>query len=734
MLLEDASPAEIPPLLRRPPWQHDEPPLLPIIEGLALLPFEPRKGMSDEERARYAKPQRSLSDLRGFNLVPKHLEPQTPEMDAFVVARLQKPTRYGVSYLDLLTEPAARAYLEQHGLAHLFAEYDEEEHVIAHFGEMAVDALSRKTSTLRYVASIDYAMREIERALPQLEIDPQHEIPAYLSRFPEVAAIILLPMALSGKDRKGVVTLLQQLSRKRPAIVQEVARRYGPAVEGALPDLLAYPVVPRKPPILPDWADPGVLPSIALAAAPGKRLPEGAARHFTRLLAMRPGREWPEAEAWLDEVSGAFTRESLVAFVLGLFQAWIAAGTPPSGDFTMRALAWLHDDAAARELAASMRVWAGKKSERSRVSEGLIWLRTMKTNVALAYIDEIARRAEDIDIRIGAMNTLKDLVELRDLTPDERSDRVAPTFGLDSGGSLLLSFGPRSFRVELDERLSPMVLLDDGRRSADLPTPAKGDDPALAAAAVRSWKALNDDARALVGHHLLRMETAMVTGRRWTSRELLDRIVGHPFLVHFARRLVWAVFSGDRPEATFHAAEDRSLTGPDDAPFSLPEGASVGLVHPADLESSELSRWKTLFASHGIVQPFPQLERDVHVVTEAEADATSLTRFEGKVVPAAALAGLVSRGWTDQSSGDDIVALHRTIQGFVAVLPFKHGYRQSSPSDSEPQTLSALTVRRPRGPITRLGAIPRMVFSELVHDLTSLVAPVRKARRGRTRG
>ena len=44
VILEDATPAEIPPLLLRPPWlDMAPPPPLPLIEGLPPLPFEDRK-------------------------------------------------------------------------------------------------------------------------------------------------------------------------------------------------------------------------------------------------------------------------------------------------------------------------------------------------------------------------------------------------------------------------------------------------------------------------------------------------------------------------------------------------------------------------------------------------------------------------------------------------------------------------------------------------------------------
>lgn len=73
-----------------------------------------------------------------------------------------------------------------------------------------------------------------------------------------------------------------------------------------------------------------------------------------------------------------------------------------------------------------------------------------------------------------------------------------------------------------------------------------------------------------------------------------------------------------------------------------PPGPPAG--HPLHL-GEELAEWGDLFADHEILQPFPQLGRAVHRLTDDEAAGDRLARFENITVPTASLLGLERRGW-----------------------------------------------------------------------------------------
>jgi hypothetical protein len=135
----------------------------------------------------------------------------------------------------------------------------------------------------------------------------------------------------------------------------------------------------------------------------------------------------------------------------------------------------------------------------------------------------------------------------------------------------------------------------------------------------------------------------MTTGRRWTPGEFRAFFVRHPLVWHIARRLVWLAEHGGETTA-FRLAEDRTFAGVTDTAVALPDGAAVGIAHPLHLGDA-LDGWSAIFADYEITQPFPQLGRAVHALTEEEAAGGRLARFEGVTVPFGNVLGLERRGW-----------------------------------------------------------------------------------------
>jgi hypothetical protein len=299
---------------------------------------------------------------------------------------------------------------------------------------------------------------------------------------------------------------------------------------------------------------------------------------------------------------------------------------------------------------------------------------------------------------------------------------------------------------------------DERGRLATKLSRSKSDDPELAAAAEATFKALQKDAKALARTHVLRLETAMARQRRWSGVEHRMFFADHPLMRHLARRLVWGVFAQRALAETFRVDESGALASVDDTPFELAPGAVVGLVHPLEVPPALLDRWGRVFGDYELVQPFAQLARETYVRTDSEADATALTRFEGRVVPTRAVLGLRDRGWyagPPQDSGG-VWAYHLDVEREPGTKPTAE--RPSTSTDHDPRKLAdgtpALTARLfvlpgilPSDPsyapeqtlaevvltprddtsargesFATFGALPRVTFSELVRDVERLFA------------
>ncbi|GAB3848068.1 DUF4132 domain-containing protein [Dactylosporangium cerinum] len=261
------------------------------------------------------------------------------------------------------------------------------------------------------------------------------------------------------------------------------------------------------------------------------------------------------------------------------------------------------------------------------------------------HLHGIADKVKNRSVRERAAERLADAATTRGLSPEQLADRLVPDLGLRADGGLVLDYGPRRFVVGFDDQLRPTVADEDGKRLKSLPKPGARDDATLGPAAYQRFSALKKDVRTIAADQIRRLERAMVRRRRWTAEELRELFVAHPLVWHLARRLVWAGYADDGTAHTaFRIAEDRTLATVDDDPATLDPSATVGIAHPLDL-GADLARWSVVFADYEILQPFPQLGREIHALTPAERTSVTLTRFDGLAGPSGRFMSLDRHGW-----------------------------------------------------------------------------------------
>ncbi|MEV5827381.1 DUF4132 domain-containing protein [Spirillospora sp. NPDC052242] len=429
-------------------------------------------------------------------------------------------------------------------------------------------------------------------------------------------------------------------------VLRRLAAEHGPdAVAAARPEasgelramLAAHPVRTGlvKRPQVGAWADPSVLPQV-LFKDRERAIPARETRNLIELLGL------PEASGLLDEVLAVADPVSLAEFGRALFRRWRDAGATSKESWALTQLGRTGDDEAVRMLTPVIRAWPGEGGHKYAVT-GLDVLAEIGTDLALSHLDSISRNVKFKGLRARAQEKVQEVADGLGLTAEQLADRLVPAFGLDADGSMTLDYGPRRFTVGFDEQLKPFVTDESGKLRKALPKPGAKDDPELAPAAHKAFAALKKDVRGAASDALLRLERALVTGRRWTAAEFRTYLVGHPLVRHLARRLVWVAEDGGGT-ASFRVAEDGTFADAADETFVLAESARVGIAHPLHL-GDELVAWGEVFADYEILQPFEQLARPVHVLTEAEREGCRLERFEGLDVPFGTVLALVRRGW-----------------------------------------------------------------------------------------
>ncbi|MFI0809476.1 DUF4132 domain-containing protein [Streptomyces echinatus] len=400
---------------------------------------------------------------------------------------------------------------------------------------------------------------------------------------------------------------------------------------------------------------------------------------------------------------------------------------PPKENWALHALGWLGDDDTVRRLTPVVRAWPGEGGHH-RAVEALTVFATIGTDVALTHLHGISQRVPFKALKLRAQEKIAEVAEGLGLTGEQLGDRLVPDFGLDAQGSTVIDYGPRQFTVSFDEQLRPSVRDADGKQRKALPAPGVKDDPELAPAERKRFAALKKDVRTVATDQVRRLQAAMVTQRTWTMAEFRQLFVDHPLVWHLVRRLVW-IGAADGLVTAFRVAEDRTFADVHGDGLTLPGEATVRVAHPLHL-AGDLEAWSELFADHEILQPFPQLGRTVHALTEEEAAGHRLTRFEGAKVPVGKLLGLTKRGWERGEPQDAGVErwFHRRIDddhylvigldegiavGAVDVFPdqtFEYVWLDSAPGDYWRSGRYTL----------RFGDLDPVIASEILADLTEV--------------
>ncbi|GAA0913830.1 DUF4132 domain-containing protein [Nonomuraea longicatena] len=566
----------------------------------------------------------------------------------------------------------------------------------------------------------------------------------WFARHAAAASRALVPAALAGGKkvaerrarREAETALLHLAAHGHAAEVLAAARELGGRPSDAIEALVSLdPLVaalPAEIPAAPGWLDPYLLPQVLMRD--GRALRGAAVAHLITLLTVS---ELDDVHPGVETVREVCDPDSLAGLAWEIFQqsglrGW-SGGVGDKG-WVLAALGLFGNDTTVRDLAAVVRAWPGMNSHHLAVA-GLDVLLAIGTDTALIQLNGIAERIKYKGLKGQARERIAVLAADRGLSGEQLSDRLIPDLGLDADGTLTLDYGPRRFTVGFDEQLKPYVLDQDGKRRAGLPKPGARDDAELAPAAHQRFATLKKEVRTVAAGRIERLERAMVAGRRWTADEFRGLIVGHPLVGHIARRLLWTTVDG----RTFRVAEDGTPAGLDDAEKHLADTDSVMIVHPLNIASDALAAWRDVFADHGIGQPFLQLGRPVHALTDAERAVADLDRFRDAAVLAGTVLGMERRAWDRGEPQDNglIFWISRRLPGArTVVVTVEPGISVVAPADWPDQRIGSVRIvrghthapGRPAGPSTATFAdLDRVSASELLTDLlhlTSAVQPV----------
>ena len=340
------------------------------------------------------------------------------------------------------------------------------------------------------------------------------------------------------------------------------------------------------------------------------------------------------------------------------------------------------------------------KSGGARAQQALEGLGAIRDDRALVHIHAVAAHSRG-KLKKRAEQILGDVCRQRGLSHDELEDRIVPSLGLDEHGTMTFDVADKKLTVGFDELLRPFVRDASGQRLAAFPHAAKPED-------AERWKHLKADVHAIGGEQAHRLERAMCAERHWTAAAFATYLVKHPLLGHLARRLVYSTNG-----KTFRVAEDGSYADENDVAVTLDENARVVIVHPATLEEAARTKWAQILADYQVMQPFPQMSREIITLEGEEMRGTVTKRFAGSHVKGGALYGLRGRGWEGYGH-----LSKRIEKGATATLSLEPGVYSFAHAPDD-QTVGNLVIAG-----RTFSALAPIVRAEILRDVDLLCRSV----------
>jgi Domain of unknown function (DUF4132) len=552
---------------------------------------------------------------------------------------------------------------------------------------------------------------------------------------------------LHAMKRRGHQAFIEQCLQQEPVEIVEVirskvltdrAKGYIAFDDQSTPDWLRNALELVKPLKKRSWViDPCELPAISIG---NQQLSDAQVSLFLDALEQST---LAAPHPLVAELKDRVDRLVLDNFAWKLSETWLGGGGPPQGKWTLRAIGLIGSDPSAIKLAPLIRLWP-QQSQHARTTLGLECLRAIGTTIALVQINDIAQNLKYSRLKTRAQECMQAIAKSRGITVEQLADRIIPNYGLDDRGQRIFDFGPRRFQLLIDGALNPIIQDTQGKQMSNLPRRNNKDNVEQADQAIADWKLIKKQIGDALKKHSPRLESAMVQGRTWHWGEFESLLIQHPLMTHLAQRLVWATFD-DRGilQTTFRVAEDWTCADRDEHHYSPDANATIGIVHPLWLDDTTKFMWIEVMGENHIIQPFPQLSREIYELTADEANQQEIKRFQDVQIPCNFLAKMMKTyGWSRGRMGDrgEYYFHHKYFkQAGITAMIGKYDNMYSGQDPAEKAAMTGCLFIQGQSPdlleyplyaanlslreqILQLREVDRMIISEVLRDMSAIVA------------
>jgi hypothetical protein len=394
-----------------------------------------------------------------------------------------------------------------------------------------------------------------------------------------------------------------------------------------------------------------------------------------------------------------------------------------------------------------IRKWFGNRLAQCKcLVEVLAWI---KHPLAIQVLLSLANRFRTKAVRKLAEEHVQALAEREGWTIDELADRTIPDAGFeratdDAGrpvgdaAALVMDYGPRQFRVTLNDELVPDITNEDGKIVKNPPAPGKNDDPEKAKAAKKAFTDAKKIVKEVVKRQAERFYEALCTQRTWRLEDWQRYLANHPIVGKLCTRLAWSAFESDGGKekflGCFRPLEDGSLTNEKDAAVMLSDTALVRLAHTCNTPAELAAAWQQHFVDYDVEPLFAQFGRDPYSLPDSKKKETDVKDYEGHVLTTFKLRGRATKLGYVRGEAEDAGCFYLYRKpfpslGLQAVLEFTGSGlpEQDMPCALTNLYFTPLTSGRESGYSwgankMELGKIPAVLLSECVNDVKQIAA------------
>jgi hypothetical protein len=439
--------------------------------------------------------------------------------------------------------------------------------------------------------------------------------------------------------------------------------------------------------------------------------------------------------ARLQQHTTALSRDRIVWDMMGW---WKNQGYNFKHFWIFNVFCTLASDAAILELGALIGTWARRRSQTviMFVDVALNTLAQIPDNRGLLELSHLEQTLSIQTFREKASERLNRAAAEQNLTRSQLEDHLIPTAGLDSKGTAVLDYGSRQFQVVVKSDLTLLLRDPKGKLLKAPPAAIKADDLQKVAAAKATWTTIRTQIKDSVQVQSTRLERLIVEKGRWSWESFETLFLKHPFMRHFCRGILWGAYT-HKLTIPFRVTDELTVVDHTDQVISPPPEWSIGIVHPLDLGVEELTTWRQLFQDYELIQPFPQLGREVYTVDPALEDQIRFASFPGEAnwasYSTSVFVRLKKQGWDNDSMGRFWRSFPLQNQVACVVTRFGHDHQlilqevvfgegqivaEPPPSKSPQTSRTAPTLKK-----IKLKNVLPIVFSEALYDVYQVFKP-----------